>query len=150
MNFYRLHRTQILPVSLEVAWQFFSSPLNLPSITPPWLNLQAVGEVPERMFPGMLIQYHVKPIFGIPLTWVSEITHVDAPHYFVDEQRFGPYRLWHHQHHFRKMNGGIEVIDTVSYSLKYGPVGRLMHAFVIRKQLEAIFEFRRRALEELF
>jgi ligand-binding SRPBCC domain-containing protein len=150
MKLYRLHRTQILPVSLEEAWQFFSSPLNLPSITPPWLNLAAVGEVPDRMFPRVIIRYRVKPLFGIPVTWISEITHVDAPHYFVDEQRFGPYRFWHHQHHFRKVDGGVELTDTVFYSLKYGPIGRLMHAFVVRKRLEDIFDFRQRALEQLF
>jgi ligand-binding SRPBCC domain-containing protein len=150
VKLYRLHRAQILPVSQEEAWRFFSSPLNLPSITPPWLNLTAVEEVPDSMFPGMVIRYWVKPLLGIPVTWISEITHVDAPHYFVDEQRFGPYRFWLHQHHFRTVSGGIEMIDTVFYSLKYGPLGTLMNAFFIRKRLEEIFDFRQRALEQLF
>lgn len=150
MRLYRLHRIQTLPVSVEKAWQFFSSPLNLPSITPPWLNLKVVGEVPDRMFPGMVIRCRVAPLFGIPVNWISEITHVDPPHYFVDEQRLGPYRFWHHLHHIRPIGSGIEMIDTVSYSLKYGPFGRLMHAFVVKKRLEAIFNFRQKTLERLF
>ena len=150
MKTYRLERTQFLPVSLESAWEFFSSPLNLPSITPPWLNLKVAGRAPDRMYLGMLIRYRVKPLFGIPVTWISEITHVNPPHYFVDEQRFGPYRFWHHQHLFRPLRGGIEMIDQVSYSLKYGPVGTLVHAVFVRKRLEGIFDFRRQALERLF
>ena len=150
MVLFHLQRKQLLSVSLEETWQFFSSPLNLPSITPPWLNLAAVGEVPERMFPGMITLYRVKPFFGVPVTWISEITHIDAPHYFVDEQRFGPYRFWHHQHHFEAVKGGVEMTDKVTYSMRFGPIGTLMHAFLIRKRLEEIFEFRRRALEQLF
>jgi ligand-binding SRPBCC domain-containing protein len=150
MMLYRLHRVQNLSVSLEEAWQFFSSPLNLPSITPPWLNLTIRGEVAERVFPGMIIRYRVTPFLGIPYTWISEITHVEAPHSFVDEQRFGPYRLWHHRHHFRSMNGGIEMMDTVHYALKFGPVGTVMHTFIVRKKLEEIFDFRQRTLAKLF
>jgi ligand-binding SRPBCC domain-containing protein len=102
------------------------------------------------MFPGMVIPYRLTPLFGIPITWISEITHVDPPHYFVDEQRFGPYRFWHHQHHFRPIKGGIEMIDTVNYFLRFGSLGRLMHALFIGKRLEEIFDFRQRSLERLF
>ena len=140
MRLHRLHRSQVLPVSLVEAWQFFASPL----------NLAAEGEVPDRMFPGMMNLYRVKPFFGIPVTWISEITHIDAPHYFVDEQRFGPYRFWQHQHCFRAANGGTEMIDTVFYSLKYGLIGTLMHVFLVRRRLEEIFTFRQRALERIF
>jgi ligand-binding SRPBCC domain-containing protein len=150
MILYRLHRIQKLSISLEDAWQFFSSPLNLPSITPPWLNLTILGELADRMFPGLIIRYRVKPFLGIPATWVSEITHVDAPNFFVDEQRFGPYRFWHHQHHFLSIKGGIEMMDTVHYALKFGPVGRVIHTFVVKKKLEEIFDFRQRALTKLF
>ena len=150
MRLHRLHRSQVLPVSLEEAWRFFASPLNLPLITPPWLNLAAEGEVPDRMFPGMINLYRVKPFFGMPVTWISEITHIDAPHYFVDEQRFGPYRFWQHQHRFGAVTGGTEMIDTVFYSLKYGLIGTLMHVFLVRRRLEEIFTFRQRALDRIF
>jgi ligand-binding SRPBCC domain-containing protein len=150
MKLYRLQRTQILHVSLEAAWEFFSSPLNLPSLTPPWLNLAVRGEVPDHMFPGMIIRYGLTPLFNIPATWITEITHVDPPHLFVDEQRFGPYRFWHHQHFFRPLDGVTEMTDVVHYSLKYGPLGRLMHTPLVRKRLNAIFDFRKRSIEGRF
>lgn len=150
MKLYRLDRAQTLRVSSEEAWQFFSSPLNLPSITPPWLRLTVSEVVPDRMYPGMVIHYRVAPLLGVPVTWISEITHVDPPHYFVDEQRFGPYRFWQHQHYFRPAKDGIKMIDTVYYALKYGPLGRLIHSALIRRRLEEIFDFRQRALAQLF
>lgn len=150
MRLHRLQRVQILSVSLEEAWQFFSSPFNLPSITPPWLNLKVSNRVSNKMFPGMVIAYRVTPFLGIPVGWVSEITHVDPLRYFVDEQRFGPYRFWHHQHHFQTVEEGIEMIDTVHYALKFGLFGNLMHTFLIRKKLEEIFDFRRAMLGKLF
>jgi ligand-binding SRPBCC domain-containing protein len=150
MKLYRIERTQALPVSLEESWQFFASPLNLPRITPPWLNLKVSHKIPEQMFPGMLISYLVRPLFGIPLTWITEITHVDAPNYFVDEQRMGPYRFWQHQHHFRQIPNGVEMTDVVNYALKFGMFGRLVHAVLVRNQLEKIFDFRKRILEKLF
>ena len=150
MKLYRLCRQQTLPVTEEVAWQFFSSPLNLPAITPPWLNLQINGDVSDHMYPGMLIAYRITPFWGVPVKWLSEITHVEPPRYFVDEQRSGPYRFWHHQHHFRSKNGKIEVTDTVAYALKFGPVGTLMHALFIGKRLTDIFDFREKRLAQLF
>jgi ligand-binding SRPBCC domain-containing protein len=150
MNRYRLQRVQHLQVSREKAWRFFSSPLNLASITPPWLNLAPVGKVPDRMFEGMVIRYRVTPLLGIPVTWISEITHLDPPRAFVDEQRLGPYRLWRHRHTFRPVSGGIEMTDTVRYAMKYGPLGTAMHAFIIRRRLEQIFDFRQKTLERLF
>ena len=150
MRRYRLQRCQHLPVSAAHAWRFFSSPLNLSAITPAWLNLVPVGKVPDRMFPGMVIRYRVTPLFGIPVTWISEITHVDPPHSFVDEQRLGPYRYWHHRHRFRAVNGGVEIIDTISYGLKYGTLGMLLHRLFVRRRLEEIFDFRQQALEQLF
>jgi ligand-binding SRPBCC domain-containing protein len=150
MNRYRLQRIQHLPVSREQAWRFFSCPLNLPTITPPWLNLTPLGKVPERMYTGMVIRYRVTPLLGIPVTWISEITHLDPPHAFVDEQRIGPYRLWRHRHAFRPVKNGIEMTDTVRYAMKYGPLGSAMHAFIICKRLEEIFDYRQKTLERLF
>ncbi len=150
MKLYGINRSQILPVSLEKAWQFFSSPINLPIITPPWLNLKVTREVAEPMFPGMIICFKLTPFFGVPLTWITEITHVNAPFYFVDEQRFGPYRFWHHQHHFSQVKGGVEIVDTVSYALRLGPVGSLLHAVYIGNKLKQIFDFRQKKLKQMF
>ena len=150
MKRYRLQRTQHLPVSCEHAWLFFSSPLNLPAITPRWLNLAPIGTLPDHMFPGMVIRYRVTPLFGIPVTWISEITHVDPPHFFVDEQLLGPYRKWHHQHHFRPVCGGVEMTDTIAYCLKYGFLGSLLHRLFVRKRLEEIFDFREKMLKRRF
>ena len=150
MKLHQLTRIQTLPVQMAEAWQFFSSPRNLPSITPPWLNLVAMNDIPDSMYPGMVIQYRVKPFLGIPVNWLTEITHVDAPRYFVDEQRFGPYRFWQHHHYFRPAKDGIKMTDTVYYALKYGPLGRLIHSALIRRRLEEIFDFRQRALAQLF
>lgn len=150
MKLHRLHAAQRLPISLEEAWAFFSRPENLPLITPPWLNFETTNEVGERMYAGMIITYRVRPVLGVPLRWVTEITHVDAPHYFVDEQRFGPYRFWHHQHFFRPVPGGVEVEDLVHYALPLGPLGRAAHPLTVQPQLQEIFDFRRTALTERF
>lgn len=150
MKLYRLQRTQALPVTPEEAWPFFSSPFNLPSLTPSWLNVRITGETPDRMFPGMVIRYRITPAFGVSVAWVTEITHVNRPYYFVDEQRFGPYRFWQHQHRFRPSPGGLEMTDTVHYGLRYGPLGSLLHSLLIRKRLEEIFDFRFMKLERIF
>lgn len=102
------------------------------------------------MYPGIIIAYSVRPVLGIPLSWVTEITHIQEPHYFVDEQRFGPYSLWHHKHFFTEIPGGVEMTDEVHYVIPFGFLGRLMHALFIRKQLEGIFAFRTERLHERF
>ena len=128
----------------------FSSPFNLPSLTPAWLNLRIVGDIPDHMFSGMVIPYRVTPAFGLSVTWITEITHMDVPHYFVDEQRFGPYRFWQHLHRFQPRQGGLEMMDTVHYGLKHGPLGRLLHTLLIRRRLEEIFDFRFVKLQSIF
>lgn len=150
MKLYSLHREQKLPINLDKAWEFFSNPCNLEIITPPWLNLKPASLVPEQMYPGMIVVYGLKPFPGLQTNWVTEITHVSRPYFFVDEQRFGPYKFWHHQHHFREIRGGVVAKDLIHYALPAGPLGRFVHAAVVRKQLEKIFEYRRRALEEQF
>jgi ligand-binding SRPBCC domain-containing protein len=150
MKLYRLRFTQKLPIHLSQAWDFFSNPANLSRITPAWLNFEVTSDLPERMYAGMLITYRIRPIAGLPLSWVTEITHVDEPYSFIDEQRFGPYRFWHHRHLFREKSDGIEVEDVVHYALPLGVIGRLINRLIIRRRLEEIFEFRRRALEEIF
>lgn len=150
MKLHRLHRRQRLPVSPEEAWAFFSDPQNLPLITPPWLDFQLTSAVPERMHPGMILTYTIRPFLGLKVRWVTEITHVDTPHFFVDEQRFGPYRFWHHQHHFREAKGGVEVEDVVHYALPFGPLGTFAHRLTVGGQLERIFSYRCEILEQRF
>lgn len=148
---YRLHRRQQLPISMEQAWRFFSDPRNLREITPDYMDFRITSEdLPAKMYPGLLVTYKVRPVLGIPIGWVTEITHVREPAFFVDEQRFGPYRMWHHQHLFREIPGGVEMDDIVEYVLPFGPLGRLMHALFIRKQLKGIFDYRFRVLAERF
>lgn len=146
---YLLKRAQLLPIDLQTAWQFFSDPRNLPVITPPDLGFEITSGLPERMYAGMVVTYRVRPMLGIAVNWVTEITHVREPDFFVDEQRFGPYRFWHHQHHFKAVAGGVEMTDLVSYLLPFPPFGQLAAPFV-RRRLEYIFDFRRQALERIW
>ncbi|MEM2135545.1 MAG: SRPBCC family protein [Candidatus Jordarchaeaceae archaeon] len=149
MKLYRLQFVQNLPIQIKEAWSFFSDPRNLPLITPPWLNLRITSEVPEKIYPGLIIIYRIKPLFGIPVTWVTEITHVNEPYYFVDEQRFGPYKFWHHQHIFRELKSGVEIQDIIHYALPFGPLGDMINTFIVKKRLCEIFTFRRLALERM-
>ena len=139
-----------LPISLEEAWDFFSSPKNLKVITPEELNLVPITPLAERMYPGQFIQYKVKPLFGIPMTWVTEITHVKEMEYFIDEQRVGPYKIWHHQQHFKAIEGGVEMTDILDYLLPLGPIGVLTEAILVGGEVKKIFEFRTKRLHELF
>ncbi len=149
----RLHQLeirQILQADLREIWSFFQSPLNLRAITPEWLDFQVVSDVPQDMHPGLIIEYRVRPLAGLRSRWVTEITHVRAPHYFVDEQRVGPYRMWHHEHVFNEVAGGVEVIDRVSYVLPFGPLGDLAHAAFVRRRLNTIFTYRKNVLARRF
>ena len=150
MKLYRLERRQILPISLEKAWAFFSDPHNLQQITPVWLDFKITHPISGKMYPGMIIRYRLKTLFQIPTTWITEITHVDAPYFFVDEMRLGPYRLWHHQHRFIEQTGGIEMQDTVHYALKFGWFGQILHNMLIRTKLMEIFDYRHAALDTIF
>ncbi len=122
LNFFRLHTTRRLPIPLEAAWEFFSNPRNLKEITPPELHLIVENELPSKVHAATLICYRVKPFPGIPAHWVTEITHVEEGRFSVDEQRFGPYRFWHHQHHFQEMEGGVDMRDIIHYKLPLGPL----------------------------
>lgn len=152
MKIYTLQAEQRLPIPITEAWEFFSDPGNLAKITPPAMRFRLTSDVRPPVHAGMIITYRVSPVAGVPVTWVTEITHVDAPRFFVDEQRFGPYRFWHHQHRFREVEGGTEASDLVHYALPRaaGPVAWLVDRWIVRGQLARIFEFRRRALEERF
>ena len=150
MKVYRLHRKQFLPISLEEAWPFFSSPRNLERITPAFLKFEITSEVPEDLYSGLIITYRIAAVAGLPMTWVTEIKHVEPLHRFVDEQRIGPFRFWYHEHGFRGVEGGIEMEDSVHYVMPWGAFGRLVHAVFIRQRLQAIFDFRREFLAGLW
>lgn len=150
MRLYRLSTVQRLPISPVEAWAFFSDPRNLAEITPPSLGFTVTSELPERMYAGMIITYRVRPLLGIPVTWVTEITQVNQPYHFVDEQRFGPYRFWHHQHHFREVEGGVEARDLVHYALPLGRFTGAVRRWLVGPQLEKIFRYRRAVLEARF
>jgi ligand-binding SRPBCC domain-containing protein len=151
MSIYLLERTQVLPVSLEKAWEFFSSPFNLKEITPTDMKFEVTSEsAREKMYPGMIITYKVRPVLSIPVTWVTEITQVREPFYFVDEQRFGPYEMWHHQHFFKETDKGVEMRDVVHYKVPLGFLGDVANSVFVRARLEEIFDFRYKKLEELF
>jgi ligand-binding SRPBCC domain-containing protein len=150
MKLFCLDEKQCLPISIVDAWSFFSDTNNLTKITPASLGLEISSAPDGQMYAGMIITHRVKPLLSIPINWVTEITHVDKPRLFIDEQRFGPYRFWHHQHHFREINGGVEIRDIVHYSPFVGPIGTLVNALIVRGQLKQIFDYRRSVLEEKF
>jgi ligand-binding SRPBCC domain-containing protein len=141
---------QELPISLEEAWMFFSSPKNLNLITPPKMDFKILSEVSENMYAGMFIRYTVKPMMNIPMHWVTEITHVKHHEFFVDEQRIGPYKIWHHEHHFKATEKGVLMTDLLNYEPPYGPIGKMLNSVWIRKQVQQIFDYRYKKLQELF
>jgi ligand-binding SRPBCC domain-containing protein len=151
MRLHRLHRTQELPLRLEDAWRFFSDPRNLGQITPPSLGFRMTSpDLLPEIHAGMIITYRISPLPLVSLDWVTEITQARRPHFFIDEQRFGPYRFWHHQHHFEETENGVLCTDLVHYALPFGPLGRVAHALTVRRQLRQIFAYRREALNTLF
>lgn len=148
---YSLKTVQNIPVSLEKAWDFFSSPANLKEITPANLGFNIVSKHHgEKMYAGQIIEYTVKPVLGIPLYWMTEISHVENLRFFVDEQRFGPYVMWHHQHHFKEIKGGVEMTDIVHYKLPLWILGDIAHGLFIKSQLKQIFNHRFTAVEARF
>ena len=150
MRLHSLAREQCLPITLETAWDFFSSPRNLDEITPGELGMKIVSLPGERMYEGQIITYRVKILPGVWVPWVTEIKAVDEGRSFVDEQRFGPYKFWHHRHSFEEIPGGVRMRDLVHYGLGFGPCGALAHAVFVRSKLESIFDFRRETLSRRF
>jgi ligand-binding SRPBCC domain-containing protein len=151
MAAHSIKTVQKIPVSLDEAWSFFSNPANLQAITPDGMGFTIISKHHgEVMYAGQLIEYKVRPLAGIPLYWMTEITQVKDRAYFIDEQRFGPYSLWHHQHHFKEIPGGVEMTDIVHYKNPLGFMGRIANALFVRQKLKTIFDFRYRKVEELF
>lgn len=146
----KLEFKQILPISATSGWDFFSRPENLAEITPPDLGFEINSALPDRMYAGMIVNYHIRPFAGIAIPWTTEITHVEEPFFFVDEQRSGPYRLWHHQHLFVETEKGLSMTDVVHYQLSCGWLGHLCAGRFVRRRLEHIFQYRKQALEKRF
>lgn len=148
---YLLRYEQVLNTSVPEAWKFFSRADNLERITPSYMRFVITSPVTDKpIYAGEVITYVIHPVLGIPLRWMTEITHVKEGEYFVDEQREGPYGLWHHQHHFEAVEGGVKMTDIVHYSLPLGILGRLAHALFVRRQLEGIFAYRKKKVQEFF
>jgi ligand-binding SRPBCC domain-containing protein len=150
MPVYSFESRQLLELSLEKAWAFFSDPRNLQRITPAFMDFRIRSSFHKNeMYPGQIIEYTVRPIAGIPVYWMTEITHVVDKVIFVDEQRVGPYSLWHHQHHFMVTEKGVEMTDIVHYRPPLGLLGALANRLFIKKKLKEIFSYRARVIKEL-
>jgi ligand-binding SRPBCC domain-containing protein len=144
MKIYRLNITQNLPITTAEAWEFLSDPFNLMTITPDYMGFKILSGAEKKMYPGQIIQYIVTPILGIPTKWVTEITHVNKGEYFVDEQRFGPYALWHHKHFIKPIKNGVEMEDIIDYKIPMGILGQMAHPILVKPKLEEIFDYRKK------
>jgi len=148
---YSFKTMQTIPISLDAAWDFFSDPQNLATITPGNMGFITISKFHgDKMYPGQIIEYKVSPVLGIPLYWMTEIIHVSDKKYFVDEQRYGPYSMWHHQHHFKTVDGGVEMTDIVHYKLPLWLLGDIANSLFVKKQLQNIFDYRFKKVEEMF
>ena len=151
MAAHSIKTVQKIPVSVKDAWDFFSNPANLQAITPGNMGFAIISKHHgNKMYAGQLIEYKVRPIFKIPLYWMTEITHVTDQKYFIDVQKKGPYALWHHQHHFTEIEGGVEMTDIVHYQNRLGFIGEIANTLIVKKQLRKIFEYRFLKVEEIF
>jgi len=146
----KLIRKQILPITIAQAWDFFSTPLNLNAITPKELTFEILGELPEKMYEGMFIRYKLTPILNIRLEWVTEITHIVPHRYFVDEQRLGPYQIWHHEHHFAEHPNGVLMTDILHYHIGKSVLGYLAGIGFVDAKVKQIFDYRFKILEQYF
>jgi ligand-binding SRPBCC domain-containing protein len=150
MKIYRFYVEQNLPVDKNVAWIFFSDPRNLAKITPPGMNFTITNNPEDNIYSGMIITYKISPLTFFPMNWVTEIISEDKPNYFIDEQRFGPYKFWHHRHSFREIPNGTLMKDEVQYALPLGVIGRTMHYLFVKNKLKQIFTYRKEILKGMF
>ncbi len=146
----RLEFVHFVPSNLDKVWDFFSSPSNLSKITPPEMGFLITSPPQAEMYPGMFITYKVSPVLGMKLNWVTEITQMREKEYFIDEQRRGPYSTWHHEHHFRKVEGGVEMHDILYYKVPLGVLGRIADIVFVNKKVREIFKFREKQIIKLF
>jgi ligand-binding SRPBCC domain-containing protein len=148
----RLVREQFVAGDPAQIWAFFATPRNLDALTPASLSFKILGDVGQRMYAGQLIEYRIGILPGIATRWLTEITQVREGEFFVDEQRMGPYRVWHHEHQFTPTadGRGVQMLDRVTYDVGWGPLGDVLHALWIRRQLATIFDYRARKIGDLF
>jgi ligand-binding SRPBCC domain-containing protein len=146
----KLQSQQWLPIGLDEAWDFFSSPMNLNEITPEDMVFEIKSEGLDKMYPGMFIVYSIRPVMNIPMRWVTEITHVEDRKFFVDEQRIGPYNIWHHEHHFEEKDGGVLMTDILHYDVGKSIFGWLASKLFVDKKVQNIFDYRFQILERRF
>lgn len=145
-----LKQEQLIPAPIKEVWKFFSSPYNLSKITPANLGFSIKNNPPSEIYPGLFITYTVSPLLSIPMTWVTEITHVENKKYFVDEQRVGPYKIWHHEHFFEAVGEKTLIKDLIHYKIGYGPLDLIINSLVVKPQLNEIFSYRKTAVETLY
>jgi ligand-binding SRPBCC domain-containing protein len=150
MKIYKKETVQYVNASLDECWSFFSSPKNLQKITPENMGFKITDFDEKNMYPGQVIQYKVSPLLGINLSWMTIITAVKDKSFFIDEQRFGPYALWHHKHFFEATENGTKMTDIVHYALPLGFIGRIMNTLVVEKKLQQIFDYRTKTISKLF
>jgi ligand-binding SRPBCC domain-containing protein len=150
MAIYSFSKEQYIPADMDTVWSFFVNPSNLSVITPPDMNFEQISEKTGQIYAGQLIRYRVVPLLGIPVKWMTEITHMDEGRFFVDEQRMGPFSFWHHQHHFEAVAGGVKMTDIIHYKNPLGWLGVLANGMLVRKRLEKIFEYRRKKTVEIW
>ena len=151
MKVYTVQRKQFIPVSLQEAWDFFSSPKNLAKITPSKMNFRIL-EISggEKMHEGQIIKYRIKALPLFSVYWVTEILDVKEPFSFIDDQVTGPFKLWRHKHSFKEVEGGVEMTDEVSYDIPFGPLGLLAHWLFVGREVNGIFKHRFETLEKQF
>ena len=148
---YQVKRELFINTSIDNIWEFASNPYNLSKITPTYMSFKIkTPNLNTSIYPGMIIEYTVSPILKIPMNWVTEITHVKEKSMFIDEQRFGPYKMWHHEHQFIKKNDGVIMKDIISYIPPFGIIGHISNKLFIEKQLKEIFDYREKVMNEMF
>ena len=151
MAYYQFKNKQRIPATIDQAWEFISSPANLKRITPDYMGFDiSTTGLPDKMYPGMVIGYKVSPLLGIKMSWLTEITQVVDKKFFIDEQRIGPYKIWHHQHKLESIEGGVLMSDIVTYAPPAGFLGAIANTLIIRNKLREIFEYRKTSLNEIF
>lgn len=150
MKIYEIQTKQLLPISKSEAWDFLSNPVNLQKIMPDDMGFEIISGANQKMYTGQIIQYNVTPLPFFKTRWVTEITHVEKPNFFVDIQLSGPYKLWHHKHFIHEVEGGVEIEDIVHFALPLGWIGRLVKPFLVQPKLDEIFKAREQKMTEMF
>ena len=147
---HKLEQTQFLPISLDTAWNFFATPKNLNEVTPTDMVFEITSNLPDKMYEGLMITYKIRPMLNIPINWCTEITHIKEREFFVDEQRLGPYNIWHHEHHFKEADGGVLMTDLLHYDIGKSIFGWIAGELFVHKKVKEIFSYRYQVLEKYF